>query len=241
MTPLTRGCGVRDQNALYACVSESLDGMPIEWFLVDPVKPWHGGLIRAPTLMRDPRNGIYHMVLGIGATYYPFAPDFVEEARRHGVSKRIPNNLDLSRMQPGLSGMILVHPRALPRFDYVVEPGCPKERWHPGLHDDGSRCIGDLWGLSSAKSYKSRHEVDEGSPESRVGIRTPSSTYLVPRAFEPDGRTRMARERITGYDAGALLFFPKIHLEWVNRDGNAPKGLVEPLITRGWEFKVVGA
>ncbi len=101
---VTRGCGGRKENGLYATVETSLFGQPIEWFIVDPALPVQQNLnLRAPLMLEDricnkcgtdllnPRtpdqicptcgysHGTFHLVLGIGAKYYPYLSDFVEE------------------------------------------------------------------------------------------------------------------------------------------------------------------
>lgn len=231
---MERGCGYREQDSLYVCVPTDPDGMPIDWFLTDPVRPWHGGQLRGPMLIQDPRMGVYHLVLGVGASYYPFVSDFVEEARRLGVSKRIPSNFDTSKLTIGKSGLVLVHPRAIPEFPYNVidGPGCPKERWIPDLHDDGSLCIGDLWHLSSLKDYDHYHELNLDQDE--IVVKTPSCSYPVKSAYP-----LKSEKSIMDYSAGSILFFPKMSFEYVNKKGVAPEALAKPIIAQGWPFKVV--
>ena len=235
-----RGCGFRVEGGLYACVESSPYGMPIEWFLTDPVRPWHGEFSRGPILMQDPRpdHEEYHMVLWIGATHYPFASDFVEEVRVMGVSKRVRANYDFSKLDPELSGLILVHPRAVPEFDYYVEADCPKKRWFPDLHKDGSDCIGDLWGLSSTYSVDKVHDLMFNDYNTVVTVHTPSTTYYVPKVYKED-RSLMTLSHIKDYFPGSILFFPKFHFEYINKEGMAPEELAQPLIAEGWEFRVM--
>lgn len=125
-----RGCGERVQGGLYISVPSGYYGMSIEHFLVDPPVRWDGGQVRAPMLI--PQDGVNHVLLGIGREFYPFVPDFVEEARVMGISKRIPFTFDLTTLKPPTddtpaSGLLLVHPRAIAKPTFFVEPqwyGC---------------------------------------------------------------------------------------------------------------------
>ena len=58
-------------------------------------------------LKKFTKNGITHLVLGVGKTYYPFPSDFLEEARRMGVSKKVPRNFPFDELTPGKSRMLL--------------------------------------------------------------------------------------------------------------------------------------
>ena len=236
---LRRGCGYRTAGGLYACVPMSADGMPVEWFLTDPVKPWSGGTIRSPMLIKDPRTGVYHFVLGVGASYYPFASDFIEEVRLHGLSKRVPSNLDLSLLTPNKSGMVIVHPRAYPRFPYSVNVECPKKVWTPDLHKDGSLCIGDLWDLSSLHHVEDVHALEYANEETAFEVMTPSTSYKVGRVWGENEGGLMKEAHLDDYLSGSIMFFPKFHFEYVNPDGKAPKELAEPIVAKGWLFKVV--
>lgn len=230
-----RGCGFREENTLYVCVTASEYGQPLEWFLTDPVTPWVGGQIRAPMLIQDPKTMLYHLFLGIGVSYYPFVSDFVEEARIMGISKKIPTNFDTSKLTPGRSGLVLIHPRAIPEFPYVLPAGsvCPKEKYNAELHSDNSLCIGDLWDLSSLKDYELVHSVEKRITDFK--IITPSCGYYVNQAIPESDKNFM------DYSAGSILFFPKIHFEYVNSKCVAPEELAKPIISQGWPFKVVEA
>lgn len=112
--PVPRGCGERTPGGLYVeCgVSNAQDGLPIEAFLLDPPLPVPEGadLVNKATVWQHPVTGINHLMLWIGATHYPYLPDFLEEARRYGISRKLPGTFDMSQLTPGQSRMILVHP-----------------------------------------------------------------------------------------------------------------------------------
>jgi hypothetical protein len=128
----------------------------------------------------------------VGKENYPYVPDFVEEARRFGISKRIPRDFPIERLQPG-SKLILIHARG--RLTGAVHAKiyaklyaalgplgwyCPKN-----LHaQDGHRpdpadpaqemvqCLGTLWPLVSLRPGPE----DEIKTTRHIG----DTTYAVP-------------------------------------------------------------
>lgn len=73
------------------------------------------------------RNGVYHILDWVGENHYPNVADFVEEALAVGVSRRMPSNLDYSRITPD-SRLLLVHKKAFldGRSDLQNStPACP--------------------------------------------------------------------------------------------------------------------
>lgn len=109
---IVRGCGVRIQGAIYSTCGMSENGQPVEAFLIDPPRPVPAemGLTPRGVLLKE-RAGIWHIFDWVGEVHYPNVSDFVEEARRFGLSRRLPDNLDFSKITPE-SRHILVHPRA---------------------------------------------------------------------------------------------------------------------------------
>lgn len=111
--PVPRGCRDRTPGGLYVESGLGPGGEPIERFLVDPPLPIPDGLdlVNKPQIVEDPATGIPHLWLWIGAEWYPYAPDYIEETRRYGASRKLNPNLDLARLVPG-SRIILAHPSA---------------------------------------------------------------------------------------------------------------------------------
>lgn len=189
---------------------------PLEYFLKDPEGAWNWGQVRAPIKIKsfkcprcsrlvgerereehlqvhsglglDDFKMIPHLVLGVGKKYYPYVPDFVEEWRRWGLSKRIPRNFNVSDLIPGKSQLLLVHPRTHPKFGYEGrgESGerCPWKILQQKLHSDrfteeekkiirkrlkerpstDHQCLGDLWPLSvspttNRKGGRKKHKI----------------------------------------------------------------------------------
>lgn len=124
--PNGRGCGKRSDGGTYACCGVSPWGKPIEYFLLDPVRPipWQRGSYIIP---RGGGSDLYDLLVYIGVDPkkgdtegYPSTWSFIEEARRFGVSRKQSPNLQWHLLTPGESNMILAHPRA---FAAIPAPG----------------------------------------------------------------------------------------------------------------------
>jgi len=74
-------------------------------------------------------DGIYHIFDVVGQEFYSYPADYVEETRRLGASRRLPANLDFSKLGPA-SRLVLIHARALiENFSVYPQPpqlNCPK-------------------------------------------------------------------------------------------------------------------
>ena len=146
--PVPRGCGER-QAGVYAECGVGPHGHPLERFLLDPPVPvpleldlvnkaqlWPRSLANGELARDGEGNPIYDLLIYIGAEHYPYAPDYLEETRRYGVSRRLNPNLDLSLLTI-LSRMLLAHPKAIPLNWRELCP--PKEcRKHLSRHDQRS-------------------------------------------------------------------------------------------------------
>jgi len=153
-----RGCGSRVVGGVYAEVKTGDEGVPIEAFLVDPPSPVDAqalGLTDKGVRLVQ-LGDTWHVFDIIGENYYPYVADFVEEGRRMGVSRRLPSNLDFSKIDPEKSRLVLLHRRAI--ISNVEEAGflnlphiCPK-----GIagHEAGmlsEMCAGLWWHDLSSK------------------------------------------------------------------------------------------
>ena len=96
-------------------------GRPFEDFLVDPPltpPPGLGAefLANKPQFWADSATSTVHLVIWIGAEHYHYVADFVEEARRFGISRKLSPQLlaraEFARLTLN-SRMILAHPHAL--------------------------------------------------------------------------------------------------------------------------------
>ncbi len=243
-----RGCGSRVEDGLYVCVPMSPFGKPIDYFLIDPAIPFvmpSDVNFRAPYLHKDPQ-GVNHLVLGVGNSFYPFVSDFVEEARVMGISKRLSRNFDYRSLDPQRSNLILIHKRAIPDFSYHINRedyyNCP--RLKSGRFDGdavkfpadhlvdvtrngrtvkmvGHPCLGDTWALGSYLNVPEKHVLSEAS-DGLVTVETPSAKYTVDPAFTMKGGARLTRDNVNEdtWRVGAFLRFPKFHFEYVAKKGH---------------------
>ena len=148
LIPSSRGCGDREPGGVYAECGLSSRGRPLEEFLVDPPLPIPPGLdfVNKPqTWQRLLPSGepcarcgrashLRSADLG-GSEFYPYCPDYLEEVKRFGASRRLNPNLDLSLLSKS-SRMILAHPLVINTAWQEQRPpeSCKKEI--PG-HDIG--------------------------------------------------------------------------------------------------------
>jgi len=182
--PVPRGCGEREPGGVYIECGLSDHGLPLEAFLVDPPLPIPDGLdlINKPQLwQRAAPSGelvldvwgqpVYDLLIWIGAEFYPYCPDFIEEVRRFGASRRLNPNLDLSLLSRA-SRMILAHPSVLntqwqsqrpPRAcdkEIAGHAGTPgqdeenvsDEEWDEGEQDEDEDVLGRVYEDASARS-----------------------------------------------------------------------------------------
>jgi hypothetical protein len=125
-----RGCGTREPGGAYLAVPLGPDGKPIEHFLIDPpfvVDANALGLAPVGTTMIE-RDEVTHVLDVVGREHYPTVAEFIEEATRLGVSRRISGTADFSRLGPR-SRLLLLHAHAdianAPQFASTRR--CPSE------------------------------------------------------------------------------------------------------------------
>jgi len=178
---VTRGCGTRQEGALYLEVGLGHGGIPLEFFLADPPIPMSCDTKVGVELIE--RNGVVHVLDWCGEQHYPFVTDVLEEGRRYGFSRRIPRTLDLSRLTSE-SRILLVHAKGLVVNQEALRPFMPEpchdafengrrkptHQHHCGhLERTGSpvhfqpdphthRCTRDLWTVPPAT------RVEDGAP-----------------------------------------------------------------------------
>jgi hypothetical protein len=108
-----RGCGYRQPGGAYFAVPFGPDGRPVEEFLIDPPIVIGAARLGAAsvgvTLIE--RDGVTHVLDIVGREHYPTVAEFVDEARRLGVSRRAPRTIDFERINER-SRLLLAHPHA---------------------------------------------------------------------------------------------------------------------------------
>lgn len=103
-----RGCGTRDVGACYLSFGIGPGGKEVEYFLVDPVLPWPGSFQRGFKIIPG-SNGVNHVAIFVGESFYASLWTFVEEARRFGISRKVPPTFPFEKLTPGRSMMFFVH------------------------------------------------------------------------------------------------------------------------------------
>lgn len=211
-----RGCGTRVHGGIYV-ESGGPVGLPIEAFLVDPAVPLkqvdpYGAVtpvgVHVLPVATDPP--VFHLVDWVGAQHYPNVQDFIEETRRFGLSRRLPNNPNIVSKVSAATRVYLVHPRAVIHdtmpfleSDYT----CPT-----GKHDDP-----DLVPASTTCAGFWREDVEgqfvvsgpPGGPAFISQRQQPSFTYTVRERVEHKGE----------YEPGVFMALPAERLVVIAKDG----------------------
>jgi hypothetical protein len=171
-----RGCGKRQQGGTYLeCGLTSSGGSPLEHFLVDPPIPYKTDHAVGVDIVLGP-DGLHHVVDHVGNSFYPWPTDVLEEGRLYGFSRRVPRNLDFSKLTPG-SRILLVHARGLLSNAEVL---------HPHFDDDKLRRHCALY----SKTRSPQHLHDQSTPCSR-------DSYAVAPATEVDAEVLRYTRRFT--------------------------------------------
>lgn len=183
-----RGCGTRKRGAVYGECGLSPWGRPLEHFIIDPPTRVDAAALGlhpiGVTLLADPRTGACHVFDWVGEEHYPGVADFLEEARRFGVSRRLPRTLDFGRLAAD-SRLVLLHRRAWidnasqyfdARDTQRWEAGCPKRlAEHVDAADPPPMCAGLWW-----EDLEPTNPAADGQP--RLVRRTmPSFSYVARR------------------------------------------------------------
>jgi len=151
--PVERGCGVRQQGAIYGECGLSPWGRPLEAFLMDPPVPVDGDALGLSpvgvTLIDDAVTGATHVLDWVGESSYQNIADFLEEVRRFGLSRRLPRTIDFSRLD-SRSRIMLVHRKAIvvDVTPYTADWGdsCPRSLpEHAHLDKTATLCAGIWW------------------------------------------------------------------------------------------------
>lgn len=98
--PIKRGCGTRTKGALYFTTGiDSAGGKVVEDFLICPPVPAPDRINLTPLgvrlFVRENEAGefVTHIADWVGSDSYPNVADFIEEVRRFGLSRKIPQTI----------------------------------------------------------------------------------------------------------------------------------------------------
>lgn len=180
--PVKRGCGERTAGDCYAEFGVGAGGARVESFIVDPpvavdiealgITPIGVHLIE--------RAGVWHVADWVGESHYPNVADFIEEARRFGVSRKIQKTIDFSKLTSE-SRMILLHPRAwidnAAEYPPQTHKNCPKGKTAHG--EQGVMCARLWW-----DDVEGGEAIEDDERARLVLRRMPSFEYYAQRRSE---------------------------------------------------------
>ncbi len=200
---VVRGCGVRKENGVYSECGTSPLGRKVEEFVVEGVPLPEDFVLPAIGVSLIELNGKWHVIDHVGADSYPNVADFIEEARRYGMSRRC-EGIDYSLLTEG-SMHILVHDRAIVANAAEVIASLPESERRACPHghqhlDEGKMCGALYW-----------HDVSKRGEDGRRSM--PSFSY------EPGAAPKVKPE----YGRGIFAMFPISRLALVKGEGNTEK------------------
>jgi hypothetical protein len=179
--------GARSIGGLYLESGLTVDGAPIENFLIDaphPVDPLSMGVTALGVTLYAGMDGVTHVLDMVGSSHYPFVSDFIEEGRTMGFSRKVSPTLDFSKLGPG-SRLVFLHakgrvdnwadftPEMFPDFACPCGKG---ERHAVGTES----CIGLHWQVAPGHTTVSRVRFLAPPNSYTLGRRDPA--YPVPEA-----------------------------------------------------------
>ena len=228
---MTRSCGNRVDGGLYLSVPMSPFGKDVSYFLIDPPKLTNLKPFRTPIIIEHKDKKINDVAIWIGEQFYPFIPDFIEEAKEQSISRRIPRNFPIEKLTPNKSRMFFVHSRAVPNFEYTTGKECPRKLNHNNL--PGNTCVFDLWPLSALTSFGEKHKVTI-IDEDNVQINTPSVEYHTSIPHKP--LLDLERKKSLPYQIGIFCSFWVSHLEYISKEGKIPAELKKKIKKTNWDI-----
>ena len=247
-----RGCGSRKSGKLYLCTGLSPSGVEIDTLVIDPAIPFEGEFKRGYSLVED-KNGIYHVFIFVGKSFYPSPWHFVEEVRRGGVSRNVGNNFPIDKLTPGASRMLFVHSKAIPLFDYETAtkwyPYCrhQPEQDRPGWHNllnitspspYGSPCAHALRDLSTLEEVPHKWEDDQiGQP---IKVTRPSIAYTLNPPVKVSGTSfyDLNSAMVRGLEWGVGIFLATL-VTHVEAKDYLPQGPSERVYKAGFNLEVL--
>lgn len=157
---IIRGCGTRKPGGAYLVTNIGTEGIPIDLFLLDP--PWipmddEGNPKYPPKIGMDiiEFNNSSVVLDWIGEEYYSYFPDFWEEVRRYGLSRRVAKTTDFSKLSQGTS-IIGFHNKGIPKIDDISYNNLMTGMYEMNTGMDGCpfdkdilehKCVSALWQL----------------------------------------------------------------------------------------------
>lgn len=212
-----RGCGMRVKGGVYAETMLGPNGHPIECFIKDPPIPIDVtalGLSHVGVKIIE-QDGVHYIFDWIGSQYYPNVTDLIEEVRRFGASRRLPNTLNFELLSPN-SKLVLIHDRVRYKLTDEMRLALSNPQMHhqqvcplivKAMHDGFTPQI-DLHALQQCARHW-WYDIDapkDTSAGTEIVVKMPS--------FEYKGITKVEQPK---YEPGIFLVLP-IHRIAVVKD-----------------------
>jgi hypothetical protein len=196
LSGIKRGCGYRLAGGIYATLETRNiaygTNVPIDQFLQCPpmaLDPNDIGLAAQGVLIKEGtsygRPGVHDIFDWIGESHYPYVPDFIEEGRNYGFSRRIPKSAQIDLLTTD-SLHIMGHPKAIIMnykefYEHRINcMTCPKGH---EIHDTNvaeESCLGLLWETFNKPSEDDQIErsFTRRFPPANGSIDIPQIEYL---------------------------------------------------------------
>lgn len=203
-----RLCGSgRHAGEMYLESGLQAGGSSIESFLMDQpmqIDPVEWGLSAIGITTFQDHEGVTHVLDWVGESHYPEMADFIEEARRKSVSRRVSHTGPIEHLSSE-SRLYLMHPRAAvtnaASLPTPVGFACPCGKGHTAQ----SGCIGLGWHarenagagrrkLAEGESYAVKSPL-EGQPEYALAVFMVVPITALTIIEHPDPTTQGKREK----------------------------------------------
>jgi hypothetical protein len=218
-----RGCGTRKAGHCYICCGSSVNGRPIEYFILDPMIPYSWEWQRGYKLFE--KDGITHVFIFIGESFYKSLWDYVEETRLYGASRRVSDNFPFERLTAGQSKMVFLHRKGIPKFEFVLDREAPlqdckivdeyKEHW-AGYHPkDETVCTFSHKDLSLFLHNPKDIELADDARCFQVNMPSFSYEGISPQWVSVD---QSLIRKDDNWQIGAFLALPISHIEIPYKD-----------------------
>ena len=165
------GGGRTEGGAYIEC---NFGDMDIRDFLIDAPRKYSvidNGMTAVAPNKRE-IGGEWHLIDVVGESYYPYPADFIEEAARFGVSRKVPLTFDFDKLKPGAM-LFLHHTRAF--LENPAEVGAhldqhSKFRCPTGAHGPLDACAGHHWSALKPRVLKGQPALPAGVFTRPLGV-----------------------------------------------------------------------
>lgn len=234
--PVLRGCGTRIQGGIYLEIGVMQGfGLPLKEFILDPPVPVPAGLHVTPvgiTMIEQKGadgtgTGIWHIVDWVGASHYPNVWDFLAEAQRFGISRRLSSQVDFNLITPA-SRLLIIHPHGIVENASALRQHgsawkCPKGIAMHEPHLDPRPCCSGIWAqtVTGGETFVQTGQANlvDGSTcsgeDTNLVKRTHGSVTYLARAVESGSQARFTPAFIASFPVTRLTV-----VEGGNHDDN---------------------